>query len=120
MGRFEVTTGGIGQSFLNSNKVPDIFPAPGHGLPAQVGIRLSSGGLLCGVLSCGGFSFSEFIGTLGVVVGGCAVVLLVLGMGLGLATTHVISFCEDEFPPFVSHLCFFSHIKGCHGAIYQF
>ena len=40
--------------------------------------------------SCGGFSFSEFNGALGVVVGSCAVVLLVLGMGLGLATTHVL------------------------------
>ena len=33
-GGFEVIAGGIGQSFLNSNKFPDIFPASGHGVPA--------------------------------------------------------------------------------------
>ena len=33
-----------GQSFLNSNKFPDIFPASGHGVPAQVGILLSGWG----------------------------------------------------------------------------
>ena len=36
-------------------------------------------GLLSDVLSCGGFAFSEFIGALGAVIGGCMVVLLVLG-----------------------------------------
>ena len=34
MERFEVDVEGIGQSFLNSNKYPDIFPALGHGMPA--------------------------------------------------------------------------------------
>ena len=63
-GRFEVNAGGIGQSFLNSNKFPDIFPALGHGVPAQVGILSSSGRLLSDVFSHGGFSFSEFIGAL--------------------------------------------------------
>ena len=33
-GGFEVIVGGIGQSFLNLNKFPDIFPASGHGVPA--------------------------------------------------------------------------------------
>ena len=37
-------------------------------------------------------SFSEFIGALEVVKGSCTVVLLVLGMGLGLATTHTLYF----------------------------
>ena len=46
-------------------------------------------GLLSVVLYCEGFSFSEFNGALGV-VGGCTVILLVLGMGLGLATTHIL------------------------------
>ena len=31
---FEVDAGGIGQSFLNSNKFSDIFPASDHGVPA--------------------------------------------------------------------------------------
>ena len=35
--------GGIGQCFLDSNKFSDIDPAPGHGVPALVGI-FSSGG----------------------------------------------------------------------------
>ena len=30
----EVDAGGIGQSFFNSNKFPDIFPALGHRVPA--------------------------------------------------------------------------------------
>ena len=34
MGGFEVIAGGMGQSFLNSKRFPDIFPALGHGVPA--------------------------------------------------------------------------------------
>ena len=41
----EVGAGRIGQSFLNSNKFPDADPALGHGVPAQVGISSSGGGL---------------------------------------------------------------------------
>ena len=50
------------------------------------------GGLLSDVLSCGGFSFSQFVGALGVVKGSCTVILLVEGMGLGLATTLILYF----------------------------
>ena len=42
----EVDVGGIGQSFLSSNRFPNIDPALGHGVPAQVGIFSSGGGLL--------------------------------------------------------------------------
>ena len=45
IGGSEVDVGGIGQSFLNSNRFPDIDPAPGHGVPAWVGIFLSGGGV---------------------------------------------------------------------------
>ena len=45
------------------------------------------GELLSDVLSCGGFSFTQFIGVLGAVMGGCVVILLVLGVDSGLATT---------------------------------
>ena len=38
--------GGIGQSFLNSKRFADIFPALGHGVPAQTGIFLSGGGVV--------------------------------------------------------------------------
>ena len=89
-GRFEVDVGGIGHSFPNSNKFPDIFLALGHGVPAWAGILLSSRGLLSDVPSCRGFAFSEFTGPLGAVMSGCMVVLQVLGMDSGLATTHTL------------------------------
>ena len=41
----EVDVGGIGQSFLNSNRFPDIDPALGHGVPAWV--RIFSSGEDC-------------------------------------------------------------------------
>ena len=90
MGGFEVAVGGIGQSFLNSKKFPDIFPALGHGVPVQVGIFLSGGGLLSEVPSWGGFCLSEFVEALGVGKGSCVVVLLVLD--LALATTFTLYF----------------------------
>ena len=46
IGGLEVDVGGIGQSFLNSNRFPNIDPNPGHGVPAWVGISSSGGGLL--------------------------------------------------------------------------
>ena len=85
-----VVVGGIGQSFLKSKRFPDIFPALGHGVPAQGGIILSGGGLLSTVPSCEGFWISEFVGALGVVKGGCVVALLVLD--LGLASTFTLYF----------------------------
>ena len=88
----EIIAGGIGQSLLNSNKFPDIFPALGHGVPAQVRILLSGEGLLSDILCCGGFSFYEFIEALGAVVGDCAVVLLVLGMSFLLLSVTFVSF----------------------------
>ena len=36
--------GGIGQSFLSSKRLPDIFPASGQGLPAQTGAFSNGGG----------------------------------------------------------------------------
>ena len=42
----DVGAGGIGQSFLDSNKFSDIDPALGHGVPALVGIFSSGGELL--------------------------------------------------------------------------
>ena len=110
MGGFKVIAEGIGQSFLNSNKFPNIFPAPGHGVPAQVGILLGGWGLLSGVLSCGGFSFSEFNGALGVCCGQLHGHIVGLGDGFGFGyNSCLISLCGDEFPLFISHLCFFSH-----------
>ena len=41
----DVGTGGIGQSFLHTNRFSDVDPALGHGVPALVGI--SSGGGDC-------------------------------------------------------------------------
>ena len=40
----EVDVGGIGQSFLNSSRFPNIDPALGHGVPAQVGNSSSGWG----------------------------------------------------------------------------
>ena len=34
IGGLEVDVGGIDQSFLSSNRFPDIDPAPGHGVSA--------------------------------------------------------------------------------------
>ena len=82
--------GGIGQSFLNSNRFPDIDPALGHGVPARVGIFSSGGGLLLDELPWEGFPFSKFIVVLGAVVDACMIILLALGMDSGLATTHTL------------------------------
>ena len=74
-------------------------------------ILLSSEGLLSDVLSCRQFAFSEFIGVLGAVMGGCMVVFLGLGGGFGFGQyLHLIPLCGDEFSSFVSCLCFFSHM----------
>ena len=43
--------GGIGQSFLNSKRFPDIFPASGHGVLAQTGMFSNGGGSFSGVPS---------------------------------------------------------------------
>ena len=47
--------GGIGQSFLNSKRFPDIFPALGHGVPVQTGMFSRGGELFSEVPSCEGF-----------------------------------------------------------------
>ena len=39
----------ISQSFLISNKFPDILPALGHRVPVQIGASSNSGGLFCEV-----------------------------------------------------------------------
>ena len=38
--------GGVSQSFLISNKFPDILPASGHGIPVQIGASSNGGGCL--------------------------------------------------------------------------
>ena len=77
--------GGIGQYFLDSNKFSDVDPAPGHGVPAQVGISSSGGGLLSvDEPLLGGFPwnspFAKFIIVMGMVSGICMVMLLALGL----------------------------------------
>ena len=65
--------GGIRQSFLNSKRFSDIFPALGHGVIVhELGHFLVVGGLFPGVPSVEGFCPSEFFGVLGYVRGGCA------------------------------------------------
>ena len=87
----EVDAGGIGQSFLSSNRFPNIDPALGHRVPAWVGIFSSSGGrLLLDELPWEGFPFSKFSVVLGAVVDVCMILLLVLGVDSGLATTHTL------------------------------
>ena len=91
----EVSVGGIGQSFLNSNKFSDIHPALGHGVPAQVGIFSSGGGLLSaeeppwGWISWN-FPLAKFIIVIGMVSDVCMVMLSALRVGTGLATTHTL------------------------------
>ena len=110
IGGFGVKAGGIGQSFLSSNRLPDLVLALGHGVPAWVGTFLSGGQLLLGMPPWGGFSFSEFIVTLGAVSGSCVVTLLVLGVDSGLATTHILYlFVGNELPSLFSHFGFLSH-----------
>ena len=75
----EVDVGGIGQSFLSSNRLPNIDPALGHGEPAQVGIFSSSRGLLLDELPWKGSPFSKFIMVLRAVVDVCMIILLALG-----------------------------------------
>ena len=69
--------GGIGQSFLNSNKFSDADPALGHGVPAWVGISSSGGGLPAEEPPWGGFPwnfpFSKLIIVMGMVSGICVV-----------------------------------------------
>ena len=70
---------------------------------------MSGGGLLLGVLSWDGFSFSEFTVALGAVLGSCMVTLLVLEVDSGLATTHtlylfvgmIFLFCQSPLFPFL-------------------
>ena len=69
-------------------------------------------GLLLSVPPWEGFSFSEFIVTLGAVSGGCVVTLLFLGVNSGLATTHTLYlFVRMCFPLFL--VAFFPfHTRG--------
>ena len=85
----------IGQSFLTSNKFSDIDPAPGHGVPALVGIFSSGGGWLSAEEPPWGgiswdFPLAKFITVMGMVLGICVVTLSALGVGMGLATTHML------------------------------
>ena len=99
IGGLEVDVGGIGQSFLSSNRFPDFDPALGHGVPTQVGIFSSGGGLLLDDLSWEGFPFYKFIVVLGAVVDVCMIILLALGVDSGLATTHTLYlFVGMSFP----------------------
>ena len=77
LGGLEVVVGGIGQSFLNSYRLPDIVHALGHGVPAHVGIFSSGGGLLLDELLWREFPFS--ILAWGIDMGVCVTILLVLG-----------------------------------------
>ena len=90
----DVGVGGICQSFLNSNKCPDADPALGHGVPAQVGIFSSGGGLSAEQPPWGGFPwnfpFSRFIMVMGMVSGIFMVTWLALGVGIGLSSTHTL------------------------------
>ena len=68
MGGFEVVAvvvllvGGIGQSFLNSKRFPEIIPALGHGVPAQTGMFLSCGGCSLKCLLVKGFDLVNLLG----------------------------------------------------------
>ena len=70
----------MGQSFLSSNRFPNIDPALGHGVPAWVGIFSSNVGLLLDELPWEGFPFSKFFVVLGAVVDVCMIILLTLGV----------------------------------------
>ena len=80
----EVGAGGIGQSFLDSNKFPDADPALGHGVPTQVGISSSGGGLPAEEPPWGGFPwnfpFAKFIMVMGMVSGICMVLTYFAGI----------------------------------------
>ena len=56
-----LVAGGIGQSFLNSKRLPDNFPVLNQGVLTQIGASSNSGGFFSEV---GGFWFSGFAGTL--------------------------------------------------------
>ena len=93
----DVGAGGIGQSFLDSNKFSDVDPVSAHGVPALAWIFSSGGGLLSAEeLPWGQFSwnfpFAKFIIVIGIVTGICVVMLSVLGVDacMGLATTHTL------------------------------
>ena len=86
----EVDVGGIGQSFLNSNRFPNIDPALGHEVPAWVGIFSSGGELLLDELPWEGLPFSKYIVVLGATMNICVIILLALGVDSGLATTHTL------------------------------
>ena len=67
MGGFEVAVvvllvGGICQSFLNSKRFPEIFPALGHGVPAQTGMFLSGGVCSLNYLLVKGFDLVNLLG----------------------------------------------------------
>ena len=72
--------GGTGQSFLISKRLLDIFPAPGHGVPALTEASSSGGGLLSEV---GGCLFCGFTRALS--WGGCMVVLPEFGLATALS-----------------------------------
>ena len=55
--------GGTGQPFLISKRLPDIFPALGHGVSAGTGASSSGGGLLSEV------GVADSLGSLGHFIG---------------------------------------------------
>ena len=93
----DVGVGGIGKSFLDSNKFSDAAPVFGHEVSALAGIFSSCGGLLSAEEPpWDGFSwsfpFAKFIIVIGMIMGICMFVLSALGVGActGLATTHTL------------------------------
>ena len=96
----DIGVGGIGQSFLDSNKFSDTDPALGHGVLAVVGVS-SSGGDYYYYYSAEkppwdgflwSFPFSKFPIVMGMVSGVCVVALSALGVGMHLATTCTLYF----------------------------
>ena len=76
-------------------KFSDIDPAPGHGVPAVVGIFASGGGLLSAEEPSWGqisldFSLAKFTIVMGMVLVVWSVTLSALGVGTGLVTTHTL------------------------------
>ena len=103
--------GGIGQSFLDSNKFSDTDPTSGHGVPALVGVSSSGGGLLSAEEPPWGgflwsFPFSKFSIVMGMVSGICMVVLspFMGGHGFGYYL-HLIFSGWDQLPSFVTGFC---------------
>ena len=86
-GGFGVEAGGIGQFFLNSNRLPDLVPALGDGVPAQVG-TFSSSGIATWCASLGRVFFLWIYCDTGSCPRWLCGYIASLGVDWGLATTH--------------------------------